>query len=452
MSFPDLVKLELFLRDSDVENFVDVLSTFAPGSKNISWAKSVLESYLTGILNIADYSTNPDSPVSLQEREIICVENIFFLLENGHKKGGHFFSDRKQLVSPEMHDSFGDFFSPESWGVGMIVNYVLMQLFEPKYKSAAFVTMRDDGLSLIEWVAHYRALGFDHLFIFSNDNVDGSDQLLSALADRKIITYIDNKTSGKISPQRKAFEYSIHLLPELRNYEWVFYLDSDEYLVLSPEYHDNIKCLLNRISERYTQPPQGIVYNWRWFVSGALYSRSKGLLLERFQHSVSHRSFKSLVRLKDVTSMRMLHFPEVRQDGIFLDSNLDQIEDKNLWNFTTPNYLGGRINHYWHKSFEEFALKKRRGDALSSNARNEYSRDFKLYFDWNAEESEENLDVPPPSLLRRIKAEVAYLHSLPGVSEIELAIESKFPSILESFENVGGLRTIFDELSPKADR
>jgi hypothetical protein len=148
----------------------------------------------------------------------------------------------------------------------------------------------------------------------------------------------------------------------------------------------------------------------------------------------------------------MLHFPEVRQDGIFLDSNLDQIEDKNLWNFTTPNYLGGRINHYWHKSFEEFALKKRRGDALSSNARNEYSRDFKLYFDWNAEESEENLDVPPPSLLRRIKAEVAYLHSLPGVSEIELAIESKFPSILESFENVGGLRTIFDELSPKADR
>ena len=38
--------------------------------------------------------------------------------------------------------------------------------------------MRDEGLVILEWVAHYRALGFDTIVVYTNDNTDGSDDLL----------------------------------------------------------------------------------------------------------------------------------------------------------------------------------------------------------------------------------------------------------------------------------
>lgn len=443
-----LLELEVLARSGNIDAFIEILERFFPQDSNLQWAYLALKSYVSGAGIPKDflYRQSEESPAS--ERDAFCAQNVSYLLGMKLAADG-VLTDRRHLISTKAHDCFGEHFSQESWGIGTIVNFVLMQLIKPKNKCAAFVTMRDDGLSIVEWVAHYRALRFDKIFVYSNDNIDHSDKLLAYLADLDILVYIEHETSGNVSPQRKGFEFSIHLLPELRNYEWIFYLDSDEYFVLNNNYENSINNLFDKIDLLYgLNSPSGILYNWRWFVSGALYGRSSGLALERFQHSVSHNSFKSLVRLADVTSMRALHFPEIKYDGYFLDSNLDVIQTKNLWEFKNPQYSGGRINHYWHKSFEEFALKKRRGDALSSNAHTEYGRDFKLYFEWNTNETDQNFDPPSVELLNLVKAEINTLRSLPNVTNLEREIEIEFPLILDSFQNIGGLRKLFDELSP----
>ena len=41
---------------------------------------------------------------------------------------------------------------------------------------------RDDGLHLLEWLAHHRSIGVELVFVYTNDNIDGSDELLRALA------------------------------------------------------------------------------------------------------------------------------------------------------------------------------------------------------------------------------------------------------------------------------
>ena len=49
-------------------------------------------------------------------------------------------------------------------------------------------SMRDEGPFALEFVAHHRAIGFDRLFIASNDCRDGTDLLLDALDAAGAIT------------------------------------------------------------------------------------------------------------------------------------------------------------------------------------------------------------------------------------------------------------------------
>jgi hypothetical protein len=356
---------------------------------------------------------------------------------------------RRQLVSPATDDKLAEM-SETEWTERMRENFERLTAIKPRRMAAVVVTMRDDGVSILEWVAHYRALGFNGIFVYSNDNRDGSEALLAKLAQLGIITFIENRTSGSVSPQQKAFAHSIHKLAELRDFEWVFYSDSDEFLCFAPRYKSSVVTVLQEVAARFSdRPPTAIVYHWKHFVSGNVYARTPGLLLGRFQHGESNSLFKSIVRLSNVTSMRLLHFPEVRTPGFFVDSNLRLLAqtasiDK-VWRIgmRTPRYAGGHIRHYWNKSFQEFAIKKLRGDALTLEANN-YRREFDLFFDWNSSEREQNFDPPDESLLGAVERELACLRALPGVQETEQHIQDNFLDLLRPLGGDRALRKMYE--------
>ena len=91
-----------------------------------------------------------------------------------------------------------------------------MRLIRPTRTAAAVVTVKNEGCFLLECVAHYRAIGFEHVFIYTNDNTDGSKALLDALDRTGWVTVICNEVGRRASPQVKAYEHSIHLLRALR--------------------------------------------------------------------------------------------------------------------------------------------------------------------------------------------------------------------------------------------
>ncbi len=94
--------------------------------------------------------------------------------------------------------------------------------------------MRNEGIYLVEWIAHCRAIGFERIFLYTNDNTDGSSGLLQLLHRQGVIRLIENRFVPGLHPQIKAFEHSLHFLHELRDYEWVAYLDADEFLIRTP--------------------------------------------------------------------------------------------------------------------------------------------------------------------------------------------------------------------------
>ena len=347
-------------------------------------------------------------------------------------------------------DFLGAWVLEEEWGAIRALNYMVMNQIRPTRRAAVVGTMRDDGIYAIEWIAHHLALGFEGIVIYTNDNADGSEHLLRALADHGVITLVESETQGTVRPELKAFEHATNLLHELRDFEWVLFVDSDEFLQLGPQYGHRIGALLDRVeSVPPDSRPSAIVYEWLWCNSNMAYARCPGLLMERFEYASPHWVTKTIVRLLDLVSMRRQHVPDLRDGCIMVDSVFDPTDADTADTRRPPQYGGGRINHYWPKSFEEFSLKKARGDTLflaELENRTEYHRGFKHFFEWNAPDSPESHHPCDPVFIAELHRKAAALRALEGVAALEAAVEARFAGLLARYDKDGGLRSIYERM------
>jgi hypothetical protein len=218
----------------------------------------------------------------------------------------------------------------------------------------------------------------------------------------------------------------------------------------------SVDNILDAVTERFPEaPPNAILYNWKVFVSGSGYARQPGLLLERYKYSYPEEHVKPFARLRSIYSMRHNHVPQMRPPELCVNSALQRIDNPGPGGQMTPEYAGGQINHYWTRSFEEFSLKKARGDHAPPDAA-AFRRDFRHFFEWNGPERAAlrsegmvGYDPPPNDLVRKVKLQLARLTGLPGVQPLVEQIERRFPMLMARYDQLGGLRAIYDELCGK---
>lgn len=351
---------------------------------------------------------------------------------------------RPRRFLSERFDFIADMGGVEEWSIAQALHWLALDRIVPTRRCAVVGTMRNDGIYIMEWVAHYLALGFEHLFVYTNDNTDGSEELLARLAKHGVVTLIETEITGEVPPEAKAFGHALHLLPELRDFEWALFVDSDEYLVLADEYDNSMSNAFAALARRYPAGNvAGICYDWLWFVSGMAFWREPGLLCERFQHARPHWLAKCLIRPRLVQSMRRQHHPEPAPGCPVVDSAFDRIDLKQIWERKTAQYAGGRINHYWPRSFQEFAVKKARGAALGIEE-NLYDRPYQTFFQWNGHARVDNYYPTDPRLLERIKDRLGYLRGLDGVAVAADRIERGFPDLLARIADERRLREEYE--------
>jgi hypothetical protein len=381
-----------------------------------------------------------DGSASLFVASIAAAKNFWLgpdLRARAHHRIAH------RVMSAAL-DFLGDRREIEDWTAARALNHLVLKRIRPSRRAAVVCSMRDDGIYALEWIAHYQALGFEGIFIYTNDNADGSEHLLRRLAGHGVITLVESETAGTVRPEVKAFEHALNLLHDLRDYEWVLFVDSDEFFQPGAAYRHCVANVLDALAARFpSEPPSAVVYEWLWFNSGMVFERRPGLLLERFQHASPHWLTKPLVRVRDATSMRKQHIPELCPGGFIVNSAFERLDAERVWERRPPQYAGGRINHYWPKSFEEFSLKKARGDALPIDA-DEYRRGFKLFFEWNGPETPETHHPVDTTFLGAVKSRMQRLRGLDGIAAIEADVEARFNMLVARY----GLREIYRRLKP----
>lgn len=241
----------------------------------------------------------------------------------------------------------------------------------PKY--ILVCSIKNEGIYILEWIAYHLEIGFDHIILCSNDNSDGSDLLLNLLDFHGVITHFKNEVKLGESPQleayKKVFESNI-----LREGDFVCVIDIDEFIVLKAV--STIKELVSILPEF-----DCVALPWRHFGSSGQNELKKGLVIERFETCTKlndpiDNQFKSMfLYSKEINSIG-LHRPRYQKDfvpkflyldGVKVNESVIKGELPRKAGETVRGYQIAQLNHYSIKSYQEFLLKRIRGNGFRPN-------------------------------------------------------------------------------------
>jgi hypothetical protein len=111
-----------------------------------------------------------------------------------------------------------------------MLNFSIRRCMKKNGKSCIVATARNEGVYLVEWIAYHRALGFDKIYIYTNNNQDGSLGLLKSLHDSGFITLVESDVGEGGNAQVKAYTHALIANAEVNKYEWCAFIDVDEYI------------------------------------------------------------------------------------------------------------------------------------------------------------------------------------------------------------------------------
>ena len=221
------------------------------------------------------------------------------------------------------------------------------------------LTARNDGLYILDWLAYHQAIGVERVFIYTNDNQDGSDELLRVLADAGEISLIDSTLSiAGVSPVSKAYGHALSILPEVLDYRWCAIVDSDEYIGLDRETFTSIKSF---VEWQELQHVDVIFLNWVMLGSSGAIRWEDEPVTTRFCEKYLDVHVKAIFRPR-FFHHALPHFPYTRL--------LSNVTSRNAAGDLHPSFTPyspeprdnpAWIAHYFFRSFEEFFWKFSRG-------------------------------------------------------------------------------------------
>ncbi len=226
--------------------------------------------------------------------------------------------------------------------------------------------IKNEARYIREWIAYYKLMGVDHIYLFDNGSTDDIKSVLEVELRRGYVTLIDFMGANAQLPlYRMTAKY---LKDRCR---WVAYIDADEFVLPS---EGNLKKYMQG-KEAY--PAIGI--NWIVFGPGGHVERPEGLVTENYlqtfedANNLLNLRIKSIVNPSEVYDVNSPHFCTLKNGKYAVDEDGEEISTKWMYvsgsgaAFTGENktkYI--RINHYWTKSEQDLREKCSRGYAAGS--------------------------------------------------------------------------------------
>ncbi|QQX92803.1 glycosyltransferase family 2 protein (plasmid) [Gluconobacter sphaericus] len=167
------------------------------------------------------------------------------------------------------------------------IQFFTKTLMPSEFGPSLLSSCRNEGIYLIEWVAYHRAIGFENIYIYSNDNIDGSDELLSLLNKYGYINYVKNDIKNGISAQNNCYNHCLNFVPSIIKSSWVLVIDTDEFICFD---HDKFQDITDYINWATIKKYDSISLNWRNISSSPIKN------INEFQNKISLRNQNYLPR------------------------------------------------------------------------------------------------------------------------------------------------------------
>ena len=219
---------------------------------------------------------------------------------------------------------------------------------------ALCVRIRDEAPDLREFVEYYIAAGVCQIFFYEARSTDNFREVLEPFIKAGLVTLIDNWPHIPISP---AAEHDC-ILKGIGRYEWVGFIDADEFVVIRDG--RSIPEFLAGVPARYP----AVALHWQMFGSNGHIKRPHLPVILAYvrREPKPNQHVKVFVRPGRVRFQRNSHSWYYR--GLFAAAVNEN--NKKIWGSTDvpPTAELAWINHYYHKSLEEFQRKANRTSIL----------------------------------------------------------------------------------------
>lgn len=247
-------------------------------------------------------------------------------------------------------------------------------------KKIIVTSVKNEAPFLMEWIAYHRLIGFDEIIVYYNDCVDGTVELLRALAHLGVVRAYENLGEGDLEPQVAAFTQA-RRLRVVQEAAWAIILDCDEFI--------NIKIQDGRIESLLGVLPDAdaIPIQMRHFGSSGRIFLSEDLVIRQFRMAsqMDHPDnliVKTLHKMGGVFASIAMHTPAFpSKPGIvprFWNGSGVEIPphmyDNKRFTRINKEWSGTdlvQVNHYAVKSLDCYLMKVLKG--VGSGAPDRYS-------------------------------------------------------------------------------
>lgn len=283
--------------------------------------------------------------------------------------------------------------------------------------NTALLCVRNEGAFLLEWLAHHRAVGFDHFVVFSNDCDDGTDDMLDHLAATGLVTHIRNDGPyDKGGIQFTALKAAARLAA-IKASDWLLPLDVDEFV--------NIHTGDHTLNALHAALPEAtaITLTWRLFGNAGQVRYQDAPVLDTFTRCAPVEMFwpwraamfKTLYRNDGTYRKPGVHRPRDPNESRLAQARWfdghgrelpEMFRTRRIFsNYGRDNYGLVQLNHYPLGAMESYVMKADRGRAVHSEDLLGLDYWVERNFNTASDTSISSLATPRAALLDQMKAD-----------------------------------------------
>jgi len=252
------------------------------------------------------------------------------------------------------------------------INVYVMNLYHPtniekrRYNVAICAIFKNESRYFREWIEFHKLVGVEHFYLYNNCSEDDYINVLQPYIDDGLVTLIEWPQQ---QAQMQAYQNCIEQFR--REVQWLGFIDLDEFVVPIE------KNTVGDILDRFVKNRSAVLLYWRLYgTSGRMDRSRKGLVTEDFtvcwpKLSEVGKCFLNMNYdfLKNAGRKSMLHHHPIGGYG-FLKYHPVNLFDNVCYggyNKLDSAEVPMQINHYFTKSYKEYAEKKSKGDVYFKN-------------------------------------------------------------------------------------
>lgn len=227
-------------------------------------------------------------------------------------------------------------------------------LLSDKSNSICLVAiLKDEEKFLDEWLIYHQLIGVDHFFLYDDNQTLPLKDFLTPHSGYVTVINWRESNAGYIREKSQIRAYNDACKKHIKGYEWVVFLDADEFVVLKE--HVSLSEFLKGFNDA-----SSVSLNWHLFGHNGFYEDPERLITTSINRRRLNPSLevKTITRVEAIDSIVSAHFCNLKS-GFRVDAN-NKIFLEELYAGKTDV---AHINHYYCRSFNRWMKRVERGDV-----------------------------------------------------------------------------------------